>query len=343
MPHHKGAKRAPTLQAVDSIALFSLASGRILLERICDQLRISPSRHEERDFPDGEHEIRLLDSVLGRDAYLIESLHGDGQRSVDERLIRVLFFLGTLADAGALRVTLIAPYLCYSRKDARTQPRDSLSTRYLAALLEAVGTQRIVAVEVHNPSAFENAFRIPTEHLPAEPVLVNACVPLLRDLAVVVVSPDVGGAKRAERFRQLLERRLARQVGVAFVEKFRNESGVYGRSLAGDVRGRAALIVDDLISSGTTVARAAAICREHGATATYAAAAHAVFSADAGRVLADSALERILVLNTVSGSREPAGLPRDRIQVLDCSRLLAAALQRLHGQPPLAGLIEVGS
>jgi len=325
---------------VKPLAVFALGTGQPLVERICAQLGVAPGRHEERDFEDGEHKARPLESVRGRDVYLVESLNGDALRSVNDKLVRALFFLGALVDAGAERVTMVAPYLCYARKDARTKSRDPLSTRYVAALFEAVGVQRVVSVEVHNQSAFENAFRISTEHLVAAPVLVDAFVPLLGETPAVVVSPDAGGVKRAERFRQVLERRLGRAVGFGFVEKFRSEGVVRGGRLAGDVQGAAAIIVDDLISSGTTLARAAAACREHGAKVVYAAAAHGVFSAGAGPVLAGSALERIIVLDTVAGRESPAGLPWQRVEVRDCAPLLAAAISRLHTDGSLSELAE---
>jgi len=323
-----------------SLAVFSLASGQPLAERICEHLGVAPARHEERDFEDGEHKIRSLESVRGRDVYLVESLNGDALRSVNDKLVRVLFFLGALVDAGARRVTMVAPYLCYARKDARTKPRDPLSTRYVAALFEAVGLDRIVSMDVHNLAAFENAFRISTEHLIGAPLLVNACVPLIGDAPAVVVSPDAGGVKRAERFRQVLERRLGRPVGFAFVEKFRSEGVLRGGRLAGDVQGAVAIIVDDLISSGSTLARAATACREHGARSAYAAAAHGVFSAGSGQVLAGSALERIVVLNTVAGRESPASFPWQRVEVLDCSPLLAAAIKRLHTDGSVSALAE---
>jgi ribose-phosphate pyrophosphokinase len=322
------------------VAVFSLTSGRPLLERICGHLGIVAGRHEERDFEDGEHKIRPLESVRGRDAYVVESLYGDDLLSVNDKLARVLFFIGALRDAGAARVTAITPYLCYARKDRRTKARDPTTTRYVAALFEAVGVDRIVTVDVHNPAAYQNAFRIPAEELTAAPAFVEAFAALVAERPVAVVSPDAGGVKRAERFRQALERRLARSVGLAFVEKFRSEGVVRGGTVVGDVAGSAAIIIDDLISSGTTLARAAAACRERGALVTYAAATHGVFSAGANDVLASSALERIVILDTIPPRRLDPELLRRRVQVLDCAPLLASAIHRLHTDGSIVELTE---
>src|SRR5690606_19275225 len=109
--------------------------------------------HEEREFEDGEHKARPLVNVRDRDVYVLQSLGGDATASVNDKLVRLLFFLGALRDASAAPVTAVVPYLAYARKDVRTQPRDPVLTRYTAALFEAVGIDRIVALEVHNPAA----------------------------------------------------------------------------------------------------------------------------------------------------------------------------------------------
>lgn len=330
-----------TLRDDPRVAVFSLNTGRGLLERICRHLGVVPGSHEERGFEDGEHKIRPLESVRGRDVYIVESLHGDEVLSVNDKLARVLFFIAALRDAGADRVTAIAPYLCYARKDLRTKPRDPVTTRYVATLFEAVGTDRVVTVDVHNPAAYQNAFRIPTEHLTAAPAFVDAFTSLVGDRAVAVVSPDAGGVKRAERFRQALEHRLGRAVASAFVEKHRSEGIVRGGAVVGDVADRVAIIIDDLISTGTTLALAAAACRERGALAAFAATTHGVFSQDANRVLGGSALERIVILDTIPPRRLDPELLARRLQVLDCAPLLATAIHRLHTDGSIVELTEI--
>ncbi|MFO7562075.1 MAG: ribose-phosphate pyrophosphokinase [Enhygromyxa sp.] len=315
---------------MSEIALFSLDSGRALLERIARRLALTPGRHEERDFEDGEHKIRPLENVRGRDVYVVQSLFGDPARSVNDKLARVLFFLGALRDAGAERVTAVAPYLCYARKDRRTKPRDPVTTRYVAALFEALGADRVVVVDVHNPAAYENAFRIPSVHLTAAPLLVEALAPRVGEREVVVVSPDAGGVKRADRFREALEQRLERSVGFAFMEKFRSEGVVRGGAVIGEVEGRVAVIVDDLVASGTTLVRAATACRERGATSAYAAVTHGVFSEAAERSLSAAALERLLVTDTIAVDRLDPAFVQRRIVVIDCAPLLAEAISRLH-------------
>ncbi|MFP4601140.1 MAG: ribose-phosphate diphosphokinase, partial [Persicimonas sp.] len=197
----------------------------------------------------------------------------------------------------------------------------------------------MVVVDVHNRAAFENSFRIPTEHLTAAPAFVDAFAELVGEEAVAVVSPDAGGVKRAERVRQALEERLGRPVGSAFIEKYRSEGVVRGGAVVGEVDGRVAIIIDDLISSGTTLARAAAACRERGALAAHAAATHGVFSADSSRLLAESELERIVILDTIPPRRLAPELLDSRVEVIDSAPLLAAAIQRFHTNGSIVDLV----
>jgi ribose-phosphate pyrophosphokinase len=278
--------------------------------------------------------------VRGRDVFVVQSLYTDQGLSVNDKVLRTLFFLSALRDAGAERVTVLAPYLCYARKDRRTKPRDPVSIRYLATLFEAVGLDRIVTMDVHNPAAYENAFRIPAEHLTAAPLFVDAVAPLLGNRDAVVVSPDAGGVKRAERFRQALERRLDRSVDLTFIEKFRSEGVVWGGTVVGTIEDRVAIILDDLISSGTTLAGAATACHERGAHAAYAAATHGVFSANAAQVLGESELDRVFILDTLPPNRLDPNVRERRVEVLACAPLLAAAIHRLHTDGSIVELVE---
>src|SRR5512137_964379 len=155
------------------LMLFSMAASAELGVAIAATLRQPLAAHEEREFDDGEHKARPLDSVSGTDVYVVQSLHGGPDQSANDKLCRLLFFVGALKDAGAARVTVVTPYLCYARKDRRTKPNDPVTTRYVAAMFEAVGIDAIVTLDVHNPVAFENAFRCRTVTLTAAPLFVD--------------------------------------------------------------------------------------------------------------------------------------------------------------------------
>ena len=147
------------------LMLFALGASREFGARVAAALDMPLAAHEERAFEDGEHKWRPLVSVRGRDVFVVHSLYGDDAESANDKLCRLLFFIGALKDAAAARVTALVPYLCYARKDRKTKPRDPVTTRYLAALFEAVGTDGIVTLDVHNLAAYQNAFRCRTEHL----------------------------------------------------------------------------------------------------------------------------------------------------------------------------------
>ena len=322
------------------LCVFALEATRAFGERVGERLKHPLSAHEERGFEDGEHKARPLVGVRGADAYVIQSLHGDESESVHDKLCRLLFFIGALKDNGATRVTAVAPYLGYSRKDRRTKPRDPVTTRYVAALFEAVGTDRVVTVEVHNVAAFQNAFRIPAEHLDTARLFAEHFAATLGDADAVIVSPDAGGVKRTDRFRAALSRRLNRDLGTVFIEKYRSGGVVSGGAVVGDVDGKTAIIIDDLISTGTTMTRAAVACRARGALAVHAAAAHGLFIGDAGTVLEDPALDRVVITDTVPPFRLDPALVQRKVTVLDAAALCAEAIRRLHEGGSLIELLE---
>lgn len=324
----------------DTMLLFALDSAREFGQAVARTLGIEPAPHEERDFEDGEHKARPLTNVRGRDVYVVQPLYGEAHKSVDDKLVRLLLFIGSLVDASAARVTAVLPYLCYARKERKTQPRDPVTTRYVARLFEAVGCERVVALDVHDLAAFQNAFRCRTEHLEANPLFVRHFAARLGGEEVVVVSPDAGGVKRAERFRRGLAAALGREVTLAFMEKHRAAGVMRGGAIIGEVEGRCAVIIDDLISTGSTMLHAAKVCRARGARAVHAAATHGVFSAAAETVLADPALAQVVVTNSIPPFRLSPGLIASKLIVLDVAPLMAAAIDAIHRNGSISALLE---
>lgn len=325
----------------DEMRVFALNASGEFGKLVSQNLGTPLSAHEEREFEDGEHKARSLVNVRGCDVFVIHSLYGDPQQSASDKLCRLLFFLGALKDAAAERVTALVPYLCYARKDRKTKPRDPVTTRYVACLFEAIGCDRMVTLDVHNLSAFQNAFRCFTEHLETKNLFADYFAPLVRDDEVVVVAPDVGGAKRADQFRQALSKRLARDIPTAFIEKYRSAGTISGEAVVGEIRGRVAIIIDDLISSGSTLARAAAACRNCGATKVYAAATHGVFAKESNHILATAALDQIAITNTIPPFRLAPDLLETKLVVLDTAPLFAQAIRRIHEGGSLVELLEL--
>jgi ribose-phosphate pyrophosphokinase len=272
---------------------------------------------------------------------VIQSLYGDDTQSVNDKLCRLLFFIGALKDAAADRVTAVIPYLCYARKDRKTQTRDPVTTRYVASLFEAVGTDRVITLDVHNLAAFQNAFRCATDHLDARKIFVEHFKALLPDEDLLVLSPDVGGMKRADAFRDALARSMNRGIPTGFMEKQRARGVVSGESLFADVKGRTVIIIDDLISTGTTISRAAKACRAAGAKRIYVAATHGVFNAKANDVIADPVFEKVVITDSLPPFRLRAELVAEKLVLLDSAALFAAAIERLHTGGSLVALLEI--
>ncbi len=312
------------------LSLFSLDSGRGLAQRVADALGVRLGAHEEREFEWGQHKSRPLESVRGADVYVLQSLHGDPAQSVNDKLCRLLFFLGALRDADAGRVTAVVPFLCYARKDRQTKPRDPITTRYVAALFEAVAVDRVVTLEVHNVSAFQNAFRCRTEHLEAREVFAKMLASRFDDRALAVVSPDLGGIKRADGYRQALSQALGREVSSGFVEKHRSQDVVTGDAVVGDMQGRTVILVDDLISGGNTLARAAVACRQAGAREVVAVAAHGEFVPQASQTLAGAPIDRIAILDHIPPVVLDPAFVAERLWVLDSAPLFADAIRDMH-------------
>jgi ribose-phosphate pyrophosphokinase len=321
---------APRLQ------LFALAATAALGRAVADALHVPLAAHEERGFEDGEHKARPLDGVAGNDVYVVQSTHGGPDDSANDKLVRLAFFIGALKDTGAARVTAIVPYLAYARKDRRTKPNDPVTTRYVAQMLESVGVDCVVTLEVHNPAAFENAFRCRSVALTGTPLFVDYAKAHLSGEDLAVVSPDAGGMKRAELLREALEAALGRPVGKGLAEKHRSAGIVSGDLFVGDVKGRTALIVDDLISTGGTLLRTATSARAAGAKRVLALVTHGLFMKGAEDVLADPAIDRIVITDAVPPFRLKR--PTDKLVTLPCAPLLAEAVRRLSENRNLTDL-----
>jgi ribose-phosphate pyrophosphokinase len=321
--------------------VFALNATRELGGRVAEHLGVELARHEEREFDDGEHKTRPLISVRDRHVYVVQSLYSEPRTSVNDKLCRLLFFIGALKDAAAASVTAVMPYLCYARKDRKTKSRDPVTTRYVAGLLESVGTDRALTVDVHNLSAFQNAFRCATEHLEAKNLFVEYFSRLCKADEAVVVSPDVGGIKRAEQFRASLARKLDGSVASAFMEKQRSAGVVSGEALVGNVADKTAISLDDLISSGTTISRAVRACRAHGAARVYAAATHGLFVGSAEQVLADPQLSGVAICDTVPPFRLSDRVVREKVTILNGAGLIAEAVHRIHTGGSVVGLLEL--
>ncbi|WP_276370791.1 ribose-phosphate pyrophosphokinase [Chryseolinea sp. H1M3-3] len=325
-----------------NMRIFALHTSQDFAEKVADFLDRSLDSLEERNFEDGEHKIRPLVSVRDEDVYVVHALYADERESVNDKLCKLLFFIATLKDAGAKRVTAVVPYLCYARKDRRTKARDPVTSRYVATLFEAVRVDTIVTIEVHNLQAYQNAFHCQSENLVAYQLFVSYFLSVLqKDEQVVVMSPDIGGVKRAEQFRDRLAKGLAADVDMAFMEKIRSKGIVSGETVVGNVNRKTVIIIDDLINSGSTIARAAAACGKLGALKVYAVATHGVFNKKAKEALREKSLTSIIVTNTVNTATLDETFFKNKLVVLDVSPLFAETIRRLNSGGSIVSLMDI--
>jgi ribose-phosphate pyrophosphokinase len=312
--------------------LFSLDPDCTLAAALAADLDEPLARHEDRHFEDGEHKYRPLVDPRGRDAYVICSLHGNAQRSPQDKLFHLLMFIATLREHGAARVTAVLPYLAYARKDRQTQPFDPVTLRYVAQLFEAVGTAQAIVLEAHNLAAFQNAFRCPTLHLDARHAFDAVVRELVGEHPVAVASPDPGGVKRAQLWREELADRLLRPIGMAWVDKRRSSGLISGAEMVcGEVNGMTVLLIDDLIASGATLRRAAAALHHAGAREVIAFAAHGLFMSSSAELLTDPHLAAVVVTDSVPPpSLGASAVAAGKLRVVSAMPLFARAIRDCH-------------
>lgn len=320
--------------------LFALHETTKLGSAIADAAGIELDPLEEREFADGEHKSRPLISVRGEDVYLVHALHGGPVRSPSDKLLRLLFFAATCRDNGAARVSVMVPYMAFMRKDQQTKPRDPVTTRYVAAMFEAVGPDMVVALEVHNPAAFQNAFRCRTTHLDMAEIFADRIAQLAGEAPVVFLSPDGGGVRRAHHLLQAFCADGKRIAGFGIMEKHRSEGVVTGDLFAGSVEGADVFIVDDMISTGGTILRAAKACRAKGAKRVTAIATHGLFSVGAEELFISPVVDRVIVSDSVAPFQIAPEHTRGKLEVISAAPLLASAMKRLHGSGSIHRLLN---
>lgn len=303
--------------------LFALPEARDIGAPLAQALNTTLAPLEVRSFEDGEFKLRPLTPVRDADIYVVQSLHSADGLSVHDRLCRLLFFMSVLRDHGAARITVICPYLCYGRKDRRTKPFDPLTLRYVAQIIEAAGCDRLMTLEAHNVMAFQNAFRCETLHLEMATVFVGEIARDLSDKPLCVMSPDPGGIKRAQLFREALEAEFGEPVEFAFRDKRRSGGIRTSGAFAGDVAGKRVIIVDDMIVSGGTLLSAARAALEFGAYECVAVAAHGLFAQGSETLFETPELSRVMVSDSVSTARATGA------HIVSAIPALASRLQEL--------------
>lgn len=309
--------------------VFSGSASTGLGTRICAHLGLPCGKGEVIRYADGNLFVRVLENVRGRHVYLVQST----AYPANDNFMELLFWIDAFKRASSLSVTAVVPYFSYQKGDKKDEPRVSIRARVCADALEAAGASRIVTLDLHAPQ-IQGFFKIPVDDLYALPAIVGELREMqLADGNVVVVSPDVGFAKKARRYAQALGAPLA----IADKQRLDLAGAMTINEIIGDVAGKTAVIVDDFTISGGTLVEVAAALAERGARAIYAAISHGVFTDEAMRRLDESAIRKLLVTDSIE--TQPVKLSR-KVQVVSVAPLLAEAVRRIHGRESISVLFE---
>jgi ribose-phosphate pyrophosphokinase len=309
----------------EKFKIFSGTASPALADEICGHLGVIRGKTVLGKFADGEIYFQILENVRGADVFVVQPC----TQPVEYHLMELLMMIDAFKRASAWRITAVIPYYCYARQDRKDKPRVPISAKLVADLLETAGATRALTLDLHAPQ-IQGYFNVPVDHLYASPVLVEYFkqkkLPNL-----TVVSPDAGGVERARAFAKKLDAPLAivdkRRVDVDKTEVM---------NLIGEVRGRNALIVDDIIDTAGTLVKTAEALMEAGATAVYAGATHAVLSGHAVDRIAKSPLEEVVVTNSVPGSEAARAVKK--IKVLSVAELLARGIRNIHEETSISEL-----
>ena len=289
-----------------------------LAEAIAGHLGVELCESNLSEFANGEIHCRFGQSIRGADVFIIQSHAATGGRSINDAVIEQLVMVDAAWRASAKRVTAICPFFPYARQDRKAEGREPISAKLMANLLAAAGAGRLVSVDLHS-GQIQGFFDGPWDHLTAMPVLTDRIAELTDDL--VVVSPDAGRVKVAERYAMALGADLA----IVHKSRIRGaRNGVEAREVVGTVAGRVCVLIDDMIDTGGTIVAAAEQLSARGAREVYAATTHGLFSPPAADRLKDSPIRKVIVTDTLP---TPLGMNMDKLEVVSVAPTIAAALR----------------
>jgi ribose-phosphate pyrophosphokinase len=310
----------------EKIRIFSGNSNQNLAQKICEVLGVPLGNAGVKTFSDGEVMVEIGENVRGRDVYVVQSTCAP----TNNNLMELLVMTDALKRASASTITAVMPYYGYARQDRKAAPRTPISAKLVADLVTTAGVDRVVTIDLH-AAQIQGFFNIPVDNLYAAPVILNHLKDRFAGQDLVMVSPDAGGTERARAFAKRLE------CPMAVIDKRRTGPNVAEvMHLIGDVRGKVAIILDDMIDTAGTLTQAAGALKQNGAALIYAAATHGVLSGPAIDRLNGSVIEEILLTDTI-----PLGEKADRtskIKVLSAAPLLAEAIRRIHEDESVSSL-----
>ncbi|MFA9479055.1 ribose-phosphate diphosphokinase [Phycisphaerales bacterium AB-hyl4] len=314
----------------DSMKIFCGRASRTLCEQICRYLDLPMGQGHTDMFPDGELLVKVEEDVRGRDCFVLQSTY----HPVNAHLMELLIYIDTLRRASAHRITAVIPYFGYARQDRKDEGRTPITAKLVANLITAAGADRVLAMDLH-AAQIQGFFDIPVDHMHASPVIVEYFESIRDQLSdLVLVSPDVGNVKMAGAYANWLNGDLA------IIDK-RRKSGteVVSANIIGDVKGKTALMVDDMITTAGTMCEAARLLKERGAKDIICACTHPVLVGLAMERLSDAPISRVVVTDTIPCGARCSPI-QDKLVELPVASLLGEAMHRIHHNQSVSSLFR---
>jgi ribose-phosphate pyrophosphokinase len=314
---------------MNNLRIFSGNSNVPLAKSVCSFFDLPLGKANVSTFSDGEIQLEIQENVRGMDVFIVQSTCTPG----NQHMMELLIMLDAFKRASAERITAVMPYYGYARQDRKVAPRAPISAKLIADLLTTAGASRVLTIDLH-AGQIQGFFNIPVDNLFAAPVFVSYFMEKYKHEDLVIVSPDAGGVERA--------RSYAKQIGasLAIIDKRRlrpNEAEVM--NIIGDIEGKSALIVDDMVDTAGTLCNAAEALRTRGAKSVSACCTHAVFSGKAVERIQDSCLEEMIITDTCPLNAEAQKLKK--IKVLSIAELFAEAIKRIHKNDSVSSLFRI--
>ncbi|WP_057754304.1 ribose-phosphate diphosphokinase [Weissella kandleri] len=302
------------------LKVFSLSGNRPLAEKIADSIGVELSNINIARFSDGEIQINIEESVRGDNVYVIQSTSAP----VNDNLMELLIMIDALRRASAKTINVVMPYYGYARQDRKARSREPITAKLVANMLETVGATRVLALDLH-AAQIQGFFDIPVDHMAGSAKLADYLLTSgIANENTIVVSPDHGGVTRARALAEL----LGSSEPIAIIDKRRPKANVAQiMNIIGDVKGKRAIMIDDMIDTGGTIAKGAQKLKDEGASEVYVVATHAVFSSDAVENLQNSVFEKVIVTDSIDLPEDKKFSKLVQVTVAD---LIAEAIVRIN-------------
>ena len=305
--------------------LFGGTSNPVLIQEVCNYLSIEPGQITAKTFSDGETQVEIHDNIRGGDAFILQSTCPP----VNDNLMQLLIIIDALKRASAERITAVIPYYGYGRQDRKVKPRVPLSAKLVADLITVAGANRVVSMDLH-AGQIQGYFNIPVDNIFAAPILLKHIQKYSED-NLVIVSPDAGGVERARAFAKRLEASLA------IIDKRRDAPNIAeAMNIIGDVEGKTAVILDDMVDTAGTLTQAATALKARGSSRVYAYCVHPVLSGPAIERIEESPIDHLVVTNTIPLNHNAQDC--SKIIVLSVAELLGETIKRIFNSQSVSTL-----